>query len=65
MTLTSSMPYFFGMSPREAVKTDPQQRLALEVSWEALEDAAIVPGNLMGARPVSFSASRTTTTPGL
>jgi len=30
---------FFGLSTSEAVSTDPQQRLALEVAWEALEDA--------------------------
>ncbi|MEV8019755.1 type I polyketide synthase [Streptomyces sp. NPDC086554] len=30
---------FFRISPREAVSLDPQQRLALEVAWEALEDA--------------------------
>ncbi|MGW8701887.1 type I polyketide synthase, partial [Streptomyces eurythermus] len=37
---------FFGISPREATEMDPQQRLTLELSWEALEDAAIVPGTL-------------------
>ncbi|HWH01800.1 MAG TPA: beta-ketoacyl synthase N-terminal-like domain-containing protein, partial [Pilimelia sp.] len=42
---------FFGVSAREAVAMDPQQRLALELAWEALEDAGIVPGRL-GARPV-------------
>ncbi|EEF60005.1 hybrid non-ribosomal peptide synthetase/type I polyketide synthase [Pedosphaera parvula] len=30
---------FFGMNPKEAEVTDPQQRLFLEASWEALEDA--------------------------
>jgi acyl transferase domain-containing protein len=39
---------FFGISPREAASLDPQHRLLLEVSWEALEDARIVPESLMG-----------------
>jgi phthiocerol/phenolphthiocerol synthesis type-I polyketide synthase E len=34
---------FFGMSPREAELTDPQHRLALEVAWQALEDAGVPP----------------------
>ncbi|MET8810006.1 beta-ketoacyl synthase N-terminal-like domain-containing protein, partial [Streptomyces sp. NPDC004546] len=39
-------PAFFGISPREAVTMDPQQRLVLELSWQALEDAAARPSSL-------------------
>jgi amino acid adenylation domain-containing protein len=34
---------FFGMSPREAELTDPQQRLFLELCWECLERAGYIP----------------------
>src|ERR1051325_9056823 len=34
---------FFGMSPRKAAQADPQQRLALELAWEAFEDGGIRP----------------------
>jgi len=39
---------FFGISPREAATVDPAQRLLLEATWEALEDAMIDPGSLAG-----------------
>ena len=40
---------YFGVSPREAELMDPQQRLALEVSWEALEHAGVQPRTLAGS----------------
>ncbi|MCP5007815.1 MAG: polyketide synthase, partial [Planctomycetes bacterium] len=32
-------PLFFNITPREAMNMDPQERLFLQVSWKALEDA--------------------------
>jgi acyl transferase domain-containing protein len=40
---------FFGMSPREAEMTDPQQRLFLEVAWEGLEAAGYDPQRYDGS----------------
>ncbi|MGV9546434.1 SDR family NAD(P)-dependent oxidoreductase, partial [Nocardia beijingensis] len=40
---------FFGIAPREADSMDPQQRLTLELAWEALEDAGIIAENLRRA----------------
>ncbi|KAL3448058.1 melanin synthase [Aspergillus insuetus] len=36
-------PRFFNMSPREALQTDPMQRLALVTAYEALEMSGFVP----------------------
>ena len=41
---------FFRISPIEARMMDPQQRMLLETSWQALEDAAISPERLKGSR---------------
>lgn len=39
---------FFNLSPREACAMDPRQRLALELTWEAFEDAFVVPETVRG-----------------
>lgn len=41
-------PAFFGISLREAVAMDPQQRVALRVAWRALENSGINPDDVAG-----------------
>lgn len=46
---------FFGINAREALAADPQHRLLLETSWEALERAAIDPHTLRGSATGVFA----------
>jgi acyl transferase domain-containing protein len=41
-------PLAFGISPREAPQLDPQQRILLQLTWEALEDSGIRPSSISG-----------------
>jgi acyl transferase domain-containing protein len=41
--------YFFGIPPRQAVRTDPQQRMLLEAAWEAMENAGLAAEQLAGS----------------
>ena len=41
--------HLFGISPREAATMDPQQRVLLEVTWEALQHAGLATDSLAGS----------------
>jgi amino acid adenylation domain-containing protein len=51
---------FFGIPPREAEMTDPQQRIFLETAWEALEDAGCDPQRYLGSIGVFAGANLST-----
>ncbi|MEU8827591.1 type I polyketide synthase [Streptomyces sp. NPDC048636] len=40
---------FFGIGEREAAAIEPQQRMLLELAWEAVESAGIAPSTLRGS----------------
>ncbi|GAA2694623.1 MULTISPECIES: type I polyketide synthase [Actinosynnema] len=46
---------FFGIGPREAITIDPQHRMLLETSWEAVERAGLDPLSLRGSDTGVFS----------
>ncbi len=52
-------PAFFGVGPSEALAMDPQQRMFLELSWEALERAGIDPATLSGSATGIFAGIMT------
>lgn len=48
---------FFGISPKEAMYMDPQQRLFLQSAWQCIEDAGHNPRELSGKNVGVFAAA--------
>src|SRR5690606_17550298 len=47
-------PEFFGIAGREAASLDPQHRLLLETSWEAIERAGLSADRLRNSRTAVY-----------
>jgi acyl transferase domain-containing protein len=47
---------FFGLSPREATRMSPVQRMLMETVWEAIEDAGVRAEALAGSRTAVFTS---------
>ena len=47
-------PQFFGISPKEATALDPQHRMLLELTWEAIESANESPKSLFNSKTGVF-----------
>ena len=48
------------MSPKEAEALDPQQRMVLEMAWEAFEDAGIKPSSVAGTNAAVYIGAAST-----
>ena len=46
--VTGFDPDFFGINEREAIAMDPQHRLLMETSWEAVEHSGMTPASMAG-----------------
>ncbi|MDK4234555.1 polyketide synthase Pks13 [Corynebacterium propinquum] len=55
--IASFDPEFFGLSPIEATNMDPQQRIMLELTWHALENAHLPANELKGTSVGVFMGS--------
>lgn len=47
-------PLFFGISPSEAERMDPRQRLMMTYIWKVIEDAGYAPNSLSGSNTAIF-----------